>query len=75
MKLILLDGGPACGKNTLGALLVEEFSKKGEKAVLLDLAKEKDLKLTRGECIKLARISFGLAQLLDEEFEMKITNL
>ena len=37
MKLIIIDGGPASGKNTLGALLVKKFHKIGEKAVLLDL--------------------------------------
>lgn len=37
MKIILIDGGPASGKNTLGELLVEEFKKRGEKSVLLDL--------------------------------------
>ena len=37
MKLILLDGGPASGKNTLGNLLVENFRKLGNKAILLDL--------------------------------------
>lgn len=37
MKLILIDGGPASGKNTLGRLLVEKFQKRGEKALLLDL--------------------------------------
>jgi hypothetical protein len=34
MKLILIDGGPASGKNTLGELLI---SKLGEKSILLDL--------------------------------------
>lgn len=33
-KLILIDGGPASGKNTLGELLIKIF---GDKAVLLDL--------------------------------------
>jgi shikimate kinase len=37
MKLILIDGGPAAGKNTLGKLLVEKFLDLGEKATLLDL--------------------------------------
>lgn len=37
MKLILIDGGPASGKNTLGELLVDKLSELGEKAVLLDL--------------------------------------
>ena len=37
MKLILIDGGPASGKNTLGNLLVDEFKKLGNKAKLLDL--------------------------------------
>lgn len=37
MKLILTDGGPASGKNTLGTLLIDKFRKHGEKAILLDL--------------------------------------
>ena len=37
MKLILIDGGPASGKNTLGLLLSEKFNKLGNKATLLDL--------------------------------------
>lgn len=37
MKLILLDGGPASGKNTLGILLVKQFKKLDNKAILLDL--------------------------------------
>ena len=37
MNLILIDGGPASGKNTLGELLIKEFKKFGKKAVLLDL--------------------------------------
>ncbi len=37
MKLILLDGGPASGKNTLGILLVQEFKKQSNKSILLDL--------------------------------------
>jgi predicted kinase len=37
MKLILIDGGPASGKNTLGELLVVKFQKLGGKAILLDL--------------------------------------
>jgi thymidylate kinase len=36
MKLILLEGGPASGKNTLGTLLIEEFHKLGDKSILLD---------------------------------------
>lgn len=36
MKLILLEGGPASGKNTLGTLLVEEFRKIGDNAIFLD---------------------------------------
>jgi adenylylsulfate kinase-like enzyme len=36
MKLILLEGGPASGKNTLGEKLVEGFNIQGEKSVLLD---------------------------------------
>jgi adenylylsulfate kinase-like enzyme len=36
MKLILLEGGPASGKNTLGEKLVEGFKIRGEKSVLLD---------------------------------------
>jgi shikimate kinase len=36
MKLILLEGGPASGKNTLGEKLVECYKIKGEKSVLLD---------------------------------------
>ncbi len=36
MKLILLEGGPASGKNTLGERLVEGFRVQGEKSVLLD---------------------------------------
>lgn len=39
MKLILLDGGPASGKNTLGILLVQLFQKLNNNAVLLDLDK------------------------------------
>ncbi len=34
MKLVLIDGGPASGKNTLGELLI---AKLGDKAILLDL--------------------------------------
>ncbi len=38
MKLILIDGGPASGKNTLGNLLIKEFYKAGnKKVILLDL--------------------------------------
>lgn len=37
MKLILLDGGPAAGKNTLGILLVQKFQKQRDRAILLDL--------------------------------------
>ena len=37
MKLILLDGGPASGKNTLGTLLVRKFQNHGDKVILLDL--------------------------------------
>ncbi|OGG30931.1 hypothetical protein A3I51_01020 [Candidatus Gottesmanbacteria bacterium RIFCSPLOWO2_02_FULL_38_8] len=37
MKLILIDGGPAQGKNTLGTLLVENFRKQGNKTILMDL--------------------------------------
>lgn len=37
MKLILIDGGPASGKNTLGTLLVDKFQKQGTKTILLDL--------------------------------------
>lgn len=37
MKLILIDGGPASGKNTLGELIVKKLNEKSEKAVLLDL--------------------------------------
>lgn len=37
MKLILIDGGPASGKNTLGKLLVKKLLGAGEKSVLLDL--------------------------------------
>lgn len=37
MKLVLIDGGPAAGKNTLGGLLIDKFHEQREKAVLLDL--------------------------------------
>ena len=37
MKLLLLDGGPASGKNTLGTMMVHEFEKQGTKSILLDL--------------------------------------
>lgn len=36
-KLILIDGGPASGKNTLGELLSAKLRKLGDRAVLLDL--------------------------------------
>jgi hypothetical protein len=36
-RLILIDGGPASGKNTLGQLMVQIFNNSGEKSVLLDL--------------------------------------
>lgn len=36
MKLILLEGGPASGKTTLGEKLVERFQAQGENSVLLD---------------------------------------
>jgi thymidylate kinase len=36
-KLILLDGGPASGKNTLGSLLVEELRNVKNIIILLDL--------------------------------------
>jgi hypothetical protein len=36
MKLILIDGGPASGKNTLGEMLVSDFKATGEKSILLD---------------------------------------
>ena len=36
-KLILIDGGPAAGKNTLGSLLIRKFQDQGNKAILLDL--------------------------------------
>jgi adenylylsulfate kinase-like enzyme len=36
MKLILLEGGPASGKNALGEKLAEGFRTQGEKSVLLD---------------------------------------
>lgn len=36
MKLILIDGGPASGKNTLGEMLVADFRATGEKSILLD---------------------------------------
>ena len=39
MKLILIDGGPASGKNTLGILLIQKFQKQNDKAILLDLDK------------------------------------
>lgn len=37
MILIIIDGGPASGKNTLGNLIVDKFHKLGDKSVLLDL--------------------------------------
>ena len=37
MKLILLDGGTASGKNTLGAFLVDQYKKENIRALLLDL--------------------------------------
>lgn len=37
MKLILIDGGPASGKNTLGKLLIDYLRNNGNKAILLDL--------------------------------------
>ena len=37
MKLILIDGGPASGKNTLGELLVQKYSEPDNKFILLDL--------------------------------------
>lgn len=37
MKLILIDGGPASGKNTLGTLLVKKLNKHENKVILFDL--------------------------------------
>lgn len=37
MKLIMIDGGPASGKNTLAVLLSKKFRKLGSKARVLDL--------------------------------------
>jgi len=37
MNLIIIDGGPASGKNTLGVLLSEKFNKLENKATVLDL--------------------------------------
>jgi hypothetical protein len=37
MELVLIDGGPASGKNTLGELILTKFQELGEKTVLLDL--------------------------------------
>jgi len=37
MKLILIDAGPAAGKNTLGELVVKQLKDSGENAILLDL--------------------------------------
>src|SRR3989338_10690083 len=36
-KLILIDGGPASGKNTLCEFLIQSFNNSGDKARLLDL--------------------------------------
>lgn len=36
MKLILIDGGPASGKNTLGEMLVADLNATGEKSIHLD---------------------------------------
>ncbi len=36
MKLILLEGSPASGKNTLGEIIVESYKAQREKVVLLD---------------------------------------
>lgn len=68
MKLIILDGGPASGKNTLGSLLVKLMIDQGEKAILLDLDSyvEKynpkwiwDSKETKEKDQRQARIDFG----------------
>lgn len=37
MKLIIIDGGPASGKNTLGSMLIDKLHQLGDKAILLDL--------------------------------------
>jgi len=37
MKLILIDGGPASGKNTLGTLLVQKLTGPNDEFILLDL--------------------------------------
>lgn len=37
MKLLLLDGGPASGKNSLGLLMVQEFKKRRIESCFLDL--------------------------------------
>jgi thymidylate kinase len=37
MKLILIDGGPASGKSSLGHMLVNAIKKQGEQIILLDL--------------------------------------
>lgn len=37
MRLILIDGGPASGKNTLGTLLDQKFKESSNKVILLDL--------------------------------------
>jgi thymidylate kinase len=37
MRLILIDGGPASGKNTLGTLLKDKLKSNGEPSELLDL--------------------------------------
>jgi len=37
MKLTLIDGGPASGKNTLGELLVQKCSEPDNKFILVDL--------------------------------------
>ncbi len=36
MKLILIDGGPASGKNTLGKMLVDDLNAIRERSILLD---------------------------------------
>ena len=37
MELILIDGGPASGKNTLGDLLVREYQRNNVNSILLDM--------------------------------------
>lgn len=37
MKLILIDGGPASGKSSLGHMLVNAIEKQGQQIILLDL--------------------------------------